>query len=183
MGVKIDVVGFDCGDVGLPELVSDYRDHPDRWKSGDYPMDVDALTCRLGDSTNLILGRVEDTVDDFVLQRQQSPLGFVAIDLDLYSSTKSALRVLSHKGRTLLRQVVLYFDDIEFIFNHKYAGELLAIEEFNQANASVKIDKWYGLRSGRPFPERSFYDQMYVTHDLDSISATKLERCERRLAL
>src|SRR3989304_899642 len=38
-GVTIDVIGFDSG-AGLPETTGDYRDHPDLWRPGDYPMDL-----------------------------------------------------------------------------------------------------------------------------------------------
>jgi hypothetical protein len=76
----------------------------------------------------------------------------------------------------MLWQVPLYFDDIEFLFNHKFAGELLAIEEFNEASSQVKIDRWYGVRTGRPFPERPFLEKLYVAHDLEAISKVVLKR-------
>ena len=76
----------------------------------------------------------------------------------------------------MLWHVPLYFDDIEFLFNHKYAGELLAIDEFNTANDNIKLDKWYGLKSGRPFPERMFLNKLYVAHDLQAISNVQLDR-------
>src|SRR5262245_60357725 len=37
-GIRIDVFGFDSGH-GLPETSGDYREHPDVWIGGDYPMD------------------------------------------------------------------------------------------------------------------------------------------------
>ena len=70
----------------------------------------------------------------------------------------------------------IYFDDIEFLFNHQFAGELLAIHEFNQENKGVKIDRWYGVRNSRPFPERSFLEKLYVAHDIESASKVVLER-------
>lgn len=36
--VRIYVYGFDTG-KGLPETTGDYRNQPDRWKAGDFPMD------------------------------------------------------------------------------------------------------------------------------------------------
>ena len=42
-GVRISVYGFDAGPGGLPELIGDYRDCPDVWRAGDFPMDVEAL--------------------------------------------------------------------------------------------------------------------------------------------
>jgi hypothetical protein len=43
----------------------------------------------------------------------------------------------------MLWQVLpLYFDDIEFLSNHKFAEELFAIHEFNKNNTEVKLDEW-----------------------------------------
>ena len=39
----------------------------------------------------------------------------------------------------------MYFDDVKRIFNHRFAGELLAIDEFNAMNENVKIDRWRGI--------------------------------------
>jgi hypothetical protein len=35
-----------------------------------------------------------------------------------------------------------------------YAGERLAIHEFNEANESIKIDRWFGIDVWRPFMEQ-----------------------------
>lgn len=175
-GVNITVYGFDNGSQGLPNLSGDYRDHPDFWKAGDFPMDVDLLKSRMSPRTELIIGDVAKTVSNFVTNIQKVPVGFAAIDLDLYSSTRDALLIISHDSKKMLKHVPLYFDDIDFIINHKFAGELLAISEFNQINSEVKIDRWYGVKWERPFPERSFLDKMYVAHDLKTISETSLNR-------
>ena len=175
-GIVIRVFGFDAGAQGLPEFIGDYRDHPDAWQSGDYPMDVSALRSRLSERTTLILGNVRDTVPSFYKEFQPPPIGFVSFDLDLYSSTRDALKIFCAPDKKMLWNVPLYFDDIEFLFNHKFAGELLAIDEFNQENGLVKIDKWYGVKFGRPFPERPFLEKLYVAHDLEAISRVNLDR-------
>lgn len=172
--VKIRVFGFDTGE-GLPELCNDYRDHPDTWRRSDYKMDVDKLKGRLSARTELRLGNIRDTVPVFVTEGH-APAGFISFDADLYSSTVDALRVLSLPGRTMLRRAFLYFDDVNYIFNHRFAGELLAIDEFNAANAHVKIDKWHGLKKDRVFPEDSWLDQMYIAHDIEAISKCALSR-------
>ncbi len=87
LGVAIRVHGFDNGPTGLPEFIGDYRDHPDKWKPGDFPMDVDRLRSRLGPRTTLVLGDVAETVPGFFDDPRVPPIGFVAFDLDLYSST------------------------------------------------------------------------------------------------
>lgn len=175
-GVQIKVYGFDAGPKGLPPLIGDYRDHPDAWQPGDFPMDETALRSRLTNRTTLILGNVTDTVAGFFKDFQPPPVGFVSFDLDLYSSTREALQIFCIPDKSMLWHVPLYFDDIEFIFNHRFAGELLAIEKFNEESGRVKIDRWYGVRIGRPFPERPFLEKLYVAHDLEAISKVVLKR-------
>jgi hypothetical protein len=176
LGVSIKVYGFDNGPAGLPAFIGDHRDHPDKWKPGDFPMDEPLLRSKLGRRTTLVLGNVEKTVPRFFDDPSVPPVGFVAFDLDLYSSTTYALRVLTMPGRRTLDHVAVYFDDTEHSISHRFAGELLAIDEFNQTNAHVKIDRWRGLRSDRPFPEASFLQKMYMAHDLQAISTRVLDR-------
>lgn len=183
MDLQISVFGFDAGTQGLPPLIGDFRDHPDFWQAGDFQMNVDALRERLSRRTELVLGDVATTVPEFVSKTQNAPIGFASFDLDLYSSTSNALKVFSHPEKSMLRQVPLYFDDIEFIVNHRWAGEFLAINEFNERNKDVKIDKWYGVRNGRPFHDRSYLDRMFVAHDLKAITKTALNRSKVTLPL
>ena len=107
-GVDIRVFGFDMG-TGLPELIGDYRDHPDIWQPGDYPMNEVALRKRLSSKTRLILGNVEDTVNQTFESPGTPHLGFVSIDVDLYSSTRAALKVFRVTGRKMLLHVPMYF--------------------------------------------------------------------------
>ncbi len=175
-GVSIKVYGFDNGSAGLPTFIGDHRDHPDKWKPGDFPMDEPLLRSKLGPRTTLVLGDVNETVPRFFDDPSVPPVGFIAFDLDLYSSTSAALRVLSVPGKKTLDHVPLYFDDTEHSISYRFAGELLAIEEFNDSNDHVKIDRWRGLQSDRPFPEASFLHKMYMAHDLQSLSSRALER-------
>ena len=174
--VAIKVYGFDNGAAGLPPFIGDHRDHPDKWKPGDFPMDEALLRSKLGPRTTLVVGNVAETVPRFFHDQGVPPVGFVAFDLDLYSSTTDALRLLSEPGRRALDHVALYFDDTDHSISHHFAGELLAIDEFNQNNSDIKIDRWRGLRSDRPFPEASYLQKMYMAHDLRSISSRVLER-------
>lgn len=177
-GVEIGVVGFDTGG-GMPHVPFDYRDHTDWWIPQDYPMDVAGLKGRLMPRTELILGPVANTVRDFVAQ-PHPPVGFVSFDLDYYSSTKNAMKLISGPSRKMLRRTPLYFDDIDFFFNHNFAGELLAIDEFNTSNTDVKISKWHGVRKQRPFPEASWLEKMYVAHDIDAIGRYRPARPPRQ---
>src|SRR5262249_16807684 len=94
-GIAIKVYGFDMGSGGLPEFIGDHRDHPEKWRPGDYPMVEDALRSRLTPRTTLILGNVRDTVTGFFDGHQPPPIGFVAFDMDLFSSTRDALRIFT----------------------------------------------------------------------------------------
>jgi len=178
-GVSIRVYGFDAGPGGLPSFCGDYRDHPDIWMPGDFPMDVASLRARLGPRTTLILGNVRDTLKEFREDHDPSPIGFMAMDLDLYSSTAAALSVLDLCP--ILRRVAIYFDDIGYTECHRWAGELLAISEFNEQHANLKIDRWRGLRYWRPYPEMPWIDNMFLCHDLESISKCELSRQPGRL--
>jgi len=175
-GIGIKVYGFDMGPQGLPSFIGDYRDQPDSWRPGDYPMNETALRARLTGRTTLILGNVEVTVPEFFKKFQPPPIGFISFDVDLYSSTRDALQLLTRPDKSMLWHVPLYFDDIEFLTSYKFAGELLAIDEFNEHSRHVKIDLWYGVKPKRPFPERQFLEKMYVAHDLEAISKVVLTR-------
>jgi hypothetical protein len=177
MDIRIHVYGFDSGN-GLPKGTGDYRDHPDYWKAGDFPMDENVIREHLDSRTTLVLGDVSATV---MKQVFAAPIGFAALDLDLYSSTIAALAVLRRPDVHRLRRIALYFDDVNEGHNHQFAGELLAIDEFNRDSPSVKIDRWHGIRSGRPFYDAPWLDGMYVAHDLAAISQMTLSRSDRRL--
>ncbi len=181
-GVRIRVYGFDMGD-GLPPLIGDHRDHPDEWQEGDYPMDEQSLRRKLQPRTTLILGNVEDTARSFFADHRPPPIGFVSFDLDLYSSTRDALRVFTSADSQMLWHVPLYFDDIGYLYAHKFAGELLAIDEFNQQNEQVKIDRWHDVKARRPFPDEAYLDRMFVAHDLAVMAAPLEKRDEQSLPL
>ena len=171
-GVEVRVYGFDTG-RGLPTGTGDHRDHPDVWKAGDFPMDEAALRPRLAARTTLVLGDLATTA---MGQTFAAPIGFAALDLDLYSSTAAALQVLLREDVARLRRVALYVDDVEGASYHRFAGALLAIEEFNRGSAQVKIDRWRGVQGGRPFPDAHWLRRMYVAHDLGAIGGVTLDR-------
>jgi hypothetical protein len=173
-GVKITVYGFDTG-TGLPNLIGDYRDYPDHWQHGDYPMNEEALRKQLRPNTHLILGDVRGTVPQY-LPHIREPIGFVAVDVDIYSSTCDVLRMFLFPDRKMLRRVYMYFDDVDLPFTHRFAGEMLAMDEFNRSNDGVKIDQWRSLKKLRPFPEASWLNRMYIAHDVEAISRVHSDR-------
>jgi hypothetical protein len=165
-GVEVRVVGLDTGE-GLPS-VTDYRDHPELWSTGDFAMtNKDELRKRVDGRAELIFGDIKDTVDGFVASLDESaPLGFVAIDVDIYSGSKSAFRSLLGKPELYTPAISMYCDDVRFFFANRWCGELLAIDEFNQENTMRKIDEDRSLGE-RPSKVDSWYKSMFVCHILD----------------
>jgi hypothetical protein len=163
LGVEIDVVGFDSGE-GMP-APADYRDLPHVWNAGYYRMDPARLKAKLS-RAQLVLGDIRETITSW-MTRCRHPIGFVAFDLDYYSSTMSAFRLFdSPAGSGHLPRVYCYFDDTiwpEHACHNEYVGELRAIQEFNQAG-DKKICPHHLLRHMRVHPA-AWNDQIYVMHD------------------
>ncbi len=164
-GVGIDVAGFDSG-AGLPKPL-DYRDLPNLWSPGDFPMDEAALRRRLRRG-RLILGLVEDTIPAFLAERP-APIGFISFDLDLYSSTMAAMPLLAADAALLLPRVQCYFDDILGFTFADFNGERLAIAEFNDAHEQRKISPIYGARFYVPprYSNAIWVEKLYLAHILD----------------
>jgi hypothetical protein len=135
-GVAIHVHGFDSGQ-GMPEPV-DHRDHPELYAPGDYPMDVAALRASLPANATLNLGPLSQTIPRF-LTELDCPIGFVALDVDYYSSSLDALRIFEDAPTRYLPATLMYADDINLWPHHAWGGELLAINEFNAAHDNRKI--------------------------------------------
>lgn len=164
-GVEFDIVGFDTGQ-GMPPP-RDYRDHPEYYNEQDFPMqDQERLRRLLPANARLVIGDVSLAVPEF-LQALTNPIGFVSIDVDYYWSTAQALRVLDGAPDQYLPLVPMYFDDIEFDGHNSYAGELLAIEDFNRDHALRKITKFSFLRQKRAFQRPNWIDHIYLLHVFD----------------
>jgi hypothetical protein len=172
VGVRIETYGFDTGS-GMPKPV-DYRDLPHVWGEGFYVMNEDALRARLK-SAKLVLGPVEETVPQTFRSGTVPPVGFVAFDLDYYSSTKAAFQIFEGASDTRLPRVHCYFDDIfwpDFGCLNEYVGELLAIREFNDEHAKIKICPIHHLRTQRQHPA-PWNEQIFVCHDFGHPLYTK----------
>jgi len=164
-GVKIDVYGFDTG-AGLPKP-TDYRDLPNFFSTGFYPMDVEKLRGQLH-RANLCLGQIENTLANFI-DSKPAPVAFISFDLDFYSSTKHAFALLEAEHDLLLPRIYCYFDDILGFTYSEFTGELLAIAEFNSAHKMRKISKINGLGYFLPptLAQQKWADQFYLVHIFD----------------
>lgn len=165
LGVKAAVYGFDTG-TGLPPP-TDVRDCPNLFTEGQYPMDVERLRSRLS-SAELVLGPVRDTIGAF-LDSRPAPVAFVSFDLDLYTSTRDAFRLLEADTSLLLPRVHCFFDDIIGFTYSEWNGERLAIAEFNAKHEQRKISPLYGLQHFVPghFANDIWVDTYFLAHVFD----------------
>ena len=166
-GIRFRVVGFDTG-AGLPPP-GGYKDHPELWSGGDFAMEDPAkLRARLDGKAELILGDINNTIDAFAATlTTDCPLGFVSIDVDIYSGTVAALRVLNGQAELYLPAMSFYLDDVGSYFSNLACGELCAVNEYNVAHPMRPIDIDRSLPGRRPDGVASWYRSMYVCHVLD----------------
>jgi hypothetical protein len=143
LGVEFRVWGFDTG-AGLPE-VADWRDHPEIWAGGNFAMpDFAALAAELPENGRLVIGDCKDTLGPWLREHgsADAPVGFVSLDVDQYHSSVSALKVFEAEATHLLPVVPVWVDDSYIgVLQTSYAGEGLAIREFNEAHALRKIEQ------------------------------------------
>lgn len=167
-GVEYQIFGFDTGS-GMPDPI-DYRDHPELYKFGDYKMDYENLNQLLPENCKIVFGNVNMTVPEFVKSDflLESPIGFVSIDLDYYSSTRDALQILSSDPQKYLDPFPIYFDDVSDYSVNSCCGELLAIKEFNESQNKRKIEQHDFLFFKRLFKNAPWIKSIFFVHVLDS---------------
>lgn len=161
--IEFEVYGFDTAG-GLPELEG-YKDIMHQWKAGHFPMDVEKLKSRLK-MAQLVLGNVKDTVPEFMEKYNPAPIGAISFDVDLYSSTRDALKIFDAVQDHCLPRVRCYFDDIvgtEISLSNEYMGEKLAINEYNDAHPEQKVTPVYYLRGKKI--QRKWYRKCYAHHN------------------
>jgi len=162
-GIEFRIVGFDTG-KGMPPAV-DYRDLPESFQAGDFPMDEQRLRETLPEFAELVIGDISETVPEFCRSlSEDAPIGFVATDVDYYSSAKKALEILKGAPEHYLPVVPVYLDDIGVDGSNPWTGELLAVDEFNRENALRKVAPFTLLRSRRIFKNTQWIDRMFAGH-------------------
>lgn len=163
-GVKVDVYGFDTGEGLTPPR--DYRDMPYNFKQGNYKMNVAKLKERLANA-RLVLGDVEKTASTFIGSHSPAPIAFASFDMDYYSSTMDAFKIFGsdHGDEHFLPRIFMHFDDVvgnaKTLYN-EFAGELAAIQDFNDQNEHIKIAENRVFRNYNI--NFSWYHQSYVMH-------------------
>jgi hypothetical protein len=135
LNIKITIYGFDMNGLPKPE---NYKDVPFLWQEGFFKEDKNLLLKKI--NSQILYGDVKNTVDEF---ETYSPKNISAIffDMDYYSSTRNFFKQIKKLQDFLCPRVYCYFDDV-FSSNYgicEFNGELLAIKEFNELNADLKI--------------------------------------------
>ncbi len=164
-GMQFEIYGFDS-DSGMPRLEG-YRDHPELWHQGQFKSDHDAIRRKLTPNATLVSGNIKDTIGNFCRDKlsERSPVGFVSIDVDLYSSTVPIFELFKQRPTCYLPTTILYFDDINDLLTcNKWCGEMLAIREFNEANELRKMEE---MRVRQNHPPAGWHDHIYGLHVLD----------------
>jgi hypothetical protein len=173
-GISFEIIGFDNA-AGLPEPQG-HRDHPEIWSRGDFTMTNRAkIEAALPSFARLVIGDVAQTLPEVIAGlARECPIGFIAHDMDLYSSTVPCLSVYEVETTKLLPVSIAYFDDtvgdpgrMGTLFRNEWCGQLLAIQEFNSRNSFRKIDGIKRLRHRRPLASETWLDQVYAVHALD----------------
>jgi hypothetical protein len=166
-GLTYKVFGLDGG-TGMPAS-RDYRDHPELYSAGDFPMEnAEALQKALPENAQLLVGDLRENAGRVLSASSQGmPIGFVSFDLDYYYSTVDAMTLFEGDARSYLPATLLYFDDTQLWFHNRWQGELLAIEEFNATHPMRKIDKAHFIKNSRLLRNAHWLDQIYVLHVMD----------------
>lgn len=140
--LDVIVSGFDTG-KGLPKC-TDWRDHPELWQEGEMVMpDLNLLRSQLPSFCTLEIGDVAETAPRYLQHPTLTsrPIGFFALDVDLYTSSVDALKLLEGHPETLLPAVGIWVDDSYVnVMQNSFCGEALAIAEYNYRNHLRKID-------------------------------------------
>ena len=165
--MKYEIYGFDS-DIGMPALSAGYKDHPELWHEGQFLSDHDQIRSKLSSNAKLISGNIDNTIVEFCENNlsTNSPIGFVAVDVDLYSSTLSVLKLLERSNPEFYLPVtILYFDDInDLLTNNSWCGEMLAIREWNETHDMRKLEE---MRIRQNHSPAGWHDHIYGFHVFD----------------
>lgn len=166
-GIQFEIYGFDTGE-GLPKP-TDYRDQSYFWSENFYKMNQKKLEANLSFS-NLVIGDIKTTIEKFMKDSLTYPIGFIAFDLDYYSSTLESFKIFKLTENLLLPRVECYMDDIsstELLVASEGTGTLRAISDFNQSiGEKKKIFKKEGVSHLRSIPS-SWNEKTYVFHSFN----------------
>jgi len=143
IGMKYNIYGFDSFE-GIPDLKG-FEDHNELWKKGQYKCKhtYEKMVKNFKNKATLIKGDVENTITPFLdeILDINFPNGFISLDLDLYTSSRSGLKILEDtNSNKYIPTVTMIVDDQDYLITYNnWCGEGKAIKEFNNENKYRKI--------------------------------------------
>ena len=165
IGIEILVHGFDMV-TGLPNS-DDPRDLLYVWPPGSFEMNIGLLKERIRGKAELTLGDITHTIPAW-RARDDAPVGAIMFDLDLYTSTRDALTILT--SASTLPRVWCYFDDISGSPVNAYSdftGVREAIRQFNldpqRTTRQQHLSRAFAFRGMVP---ENWHASCYVYHQL-----------------
>jgi hypothetical protein len=165
--MQYDIYGFDS-DIGMPALSGGYKDHPELWHEGQFLVDHDAIREKLPENAKLISGDIATTLGPFCEEflSPEAPVGFVSVDVDLYSSTLSVFELFKQENPEIYLPVsIMYLDDInDLLTNNSWCGEMLAVREWNEQHELRKMEE---MRIRQNHSPAGWHDHIYGYHVLD----------------
>jgi hypothetical protein len=165
-GIGFNIYGFDTG-AGMPPPTS-FKDHPELYQTGDFPMNFGKLSERLERNTQLVLGPIADSINKLnAIDFDKAPIAFISLDVDYYSSSVDALSLLRYEASKYLPRVVIFLDDVEDLLHNSFCGEQAAVVEFTSQFPLRPIEKHPFLRGNRLFKNARWIDHIYQCHVLD----------------
>lgn len=171
-GIDFQIVGFDTG-AGMPKA-KDFRDHPDLYSQGDFPMEWEKLSLALQGEAQIFIGEIKNSLEKFIAALSpDAPIGFVSLDVDYYSSAVDALNLFKVLPQYFLPTTHIHVDDIQLEPHNSLCGELRAIKEFNASQKERILERHSFFENRRIFRNATWLKHMYQLHLLDH--PTRLE--------
>lgn len=130
------VYGFDSFE-GLPER---WRDG---YEKGEFKVDV--LPNDIPQNAGLVVGWFQETLPKFVKEHAGKKVGFVHVDCDIYSSTKTIFDELA--GGDMFRDGTVITFDEAFNYPGWEQHEMKAFSEFLEEHPEFTVE-WLGMQEG-----------------------------------
>ena len=146
----------------------DHRDVPNLYRESGFPMDEAKLRARLK-SARLILGDVNETIGTFLASRP-APVGFVSVDVDLYSSTMSALKVVRRGPGVAVTACVLLLrrhSGRDVFRVHRRTTRHCGLQRGPRDAERFRRYSVYGISCIPPHSTEAWPDQMFIAHLFD----------------
>jgi len=165
LNFEILIYGFDSS-IGLPKSTN-IKDQIYFWEESMFTNHNRDYSEIQNNKTQIIIGNVEETASTFIDKFKPPVIGFIAFDLDFYTSTIGAFSLLEKINiDNFLPRVESFMDDTasyNYLSANSHTGVLSAIIEFNKRDAEVQILQKVGIGRSRKVIN-GWFDACFVIH-------------------